>query len=106
MSETIKKLLVEDILNKFYNYHLNEAVSAWINIKIFEGKDPKEKVGERVTPSPVKNQVPFRVEVNAGEALNREVQRFNNQRNVLIVIERRLADVKKLKNDSEIWRNK
>lgn len=103
MSEEIKKKTAEEDLNTFYNFHLHEIDSAFINIRIFEKREPNEIVGERVGPPIKEGQMGYRVQVKAKEALEQEIKRFNSQRDVLLAIEERLEDIKKLKQDNLIW---
>ena len=96
---------IEDQLKSFYNFHLREVTSAWINIKIFEKKDPNEIVGERVGPPIKEGQMGYRVQIKAKEALEQEIKRFNAQREVLLAIQERMQDLKKLRQDPDIWQN-
>ncbi len=104
--ETIRKVSSQELLNKFYNIHLNKLISSWINLEIFEKKDPKEKVGERVMPPMAKGQMPMRMDITAKEALAQEQKRFKGQSKILWAIKKRENELNKLKKEDEIWQKK
>lgn len=103
MEEKIRKATSQELLNKFHNTHLNELISSWINIKIFEKKDPKERVGERTTPPMAKGQMPMRVDITAKDALDQEQKRFESQAQILRAIKKRENELSKFKKEDELW---
>lgn len=93
----IKKFTSEELLNDFFNYHLKEVVSSWINIKIFEGMSQTEIVGERTTPGMLGDkQMPVKIPIKVKEALERENQKFNNQIKTIKAIEQRRKEISSL----------
>ena len=102
----VRKLSAEEILSSFYNIHLKEVMSAFINIDIYERKNPNDVVGERAGPPLREGQMGLKIQVKAKEALDMEKKRFENQSEVLISIERRLEQLKKIKQDNQIWQKK
>jgi len=104
MSKEIKQNTPSEILDTFYNFHLKEIVSSWINIALFKSKDPNEQVGFRAGPSIGKNTLPTRIEVKAKDALKKEVNRFENQAMILDAILKKKGELKSIKSPEDIWR--
>ena len=103
--QKVRKMTAQELLDSFYNHHLNELISSWINIAIFEKKDPKEKVGERTMPPITRDQMPMRIEINAKEATEGEQKKFKGQAAILVAIKKREEELKKLKSDEKIYAN-
>lgn len=104
--EIIKRLTAEDLLNSFFNKHLEQVISCWIDIQIFEKLPPNEPVGERAMPPVADGQPPMRVQIKAKDALANVNKRFASQSGILIAIEKRKRELKTLKSESEIWQKK
>jgi len=104
--QTIRKVSPVELLNKFYNYHLNEIISAWINLSIFSKKDPNETVGSRVGP-PIGNKGQrAMVEIRAKDALENEYKRFENQAQILKSIAEKLKEYEAMKSPEKVWQQK
>lgn len=104
--KNIEKSNAKDWLNDFYNFHLKELVSAWINIGIFESKKPDEMVGERVAPPMGNNALPSRIQIKAKEALENERKRFKQQSDILKSIVEKMKEYEELNSDEKIWQSK
>lgn len=111
MSEEIKelrKVSVKEMLNGFYNVHLKEVMSAWIDIDIYSRmveEDPNQVVGEQVGPTLKEGQMPTKIQIRAKDMLKNTEKKFMSQSNILVSIEKRLEELTKLKEDKEIWRD-
>lgn len=104
MSKEIKQNTPSEILDTFYNFHLKELISSWINMELFEGKDPNAQVGFRAGPSMGQNTLPTRIEIRAKEALKNEVSKFENQAMILDAILKKKGELKSIKSPEDIWR--
>ncbi len=94
MEQIIKKLTKVDVLNSFYNKHLEAYLSAQINIevykKIIESGGEKEVVAERqeiLGQQPNGQPMMGIVKVKAIEALKEERIKETSQKRILDAIE-------------------
>jgi len=104
--QKIRKVTPEELLNKFYNFHLNEVISAWINIDIFNKKDPNETVGNKVGPQIGKQGQRAMVEIRAKDALEQEYKRFESQAQILKSIALKLKEYEAMKSPEKVWQLK
>jgi hypothetical protein len=80
----IARLTKEDILNSFYNKHLELYVSATINTILFRNKKSDEIVGE--VREGMSAGMPVGRSIKAKEALFKETEKRNAQKDILNAI--------------------
>jgi len=81
----IVALTEEEMLNKFWNTHLEKATSHRINVKIWGSMGPDEVAGLAQVPMG-NNQLPGTIEVKVKDALKEEKEKLKSQERILDAI--------------------
>ncbi len=83
----IQELSVEDMLNFYYNQHLQKLVSAWINVTLYKSLPLTEVIGVRKFQAGP-NQPPAVINITTKEGLREMLEQYNNNKNTIDAIDK------------------